>query len=287
MNEDERKPYPGDEPEPRVLATDLDATFLPRAPGDAVAEAARDRLGAYFSAAGRRLVFLTGRHRASVERLIADGRLPRPHVLFCDVGTSCYRSTGDDAFEEAPEYRRRLCEVVGEDVLPALRSAVGDALGTRHGLVLQEPQKQGPHKLSYYCDAGAAQSLADAVGDEIRRARHALEVLWSVDPADGRGLLDVLPAGVDKGFALGWLRQTGALGDRDGTETVYAGDSRNDLGALVSGVRAILVGNAPDRLRQEVRAVERERGIGERVYFARHPATAGVLEGCRYFGAAI
>lgn len=274
---DVRGPGPGGEPEPRVLATDLDATFLPVTPA---AEAAARRLGEHFSASPRRLVYLTGRHLASVEGLIDAGRLPRPHLLVCDVGTSLYRTGGSGRFEEVPEYRERLREIVGEETLVALR----DVLRARDDLTEQEAEKQGAHKLSFYCDAGAAETLAATLGDEIRRDARALAVLWSVDPETGRGLLDVLPTGVDKGFALGWLDDADEL---DRSAAVYAGDSRNDLGALTGGVRGILVGNAPDRLRREVRTLEREAGLGERVYFAREPGTEGVLEGCRHFGAPV
>jgi hydroxymethylpyrimidine pyrophosphatase-like HAD family hydrolase len=66
-------------------------------------------------------------------------------------------------------------------------------------------------------------------------------------------------------------------------DVVFAGDSGNDTDALLSGVRSVLVGNAPDTLRSEVRASAENRGLLDRVYFASSHFAAGVVEGLHHF----
>ena len=65
---------------------------------------------------------------------------------------------------------------------------------------------------------------------------------------------------------------------------VFAGDSGNDRAAILSGVRAVVVGNAGDDLRDGLRREAERRGLGERIHFSEAPYAAGVVEGCRYFG---
>ena len=64
---------------------------------------------------------------------------------------------------------------------------------------------------------------------------------------------------------------------------VFAGDSGNDLAALIAGYRTIVVANADRRLAQQVQDAHRAAGWKDRLHLARGRATSGVLEGCRRF----
>ncbi|MFB6259489.1 MAG: HAD family hydrolase, partial [Thiohalorhabdaceae bacterium] len=80
--------------------------------------------------------------------------------------------------------------------------------------------------------------------------------------------------------AVGFLREhLGVPMDR----ALFAGDSGNDADALLSGMGGILVGNATDAVRDQIRAGLR-RASGARVYFAERPYTAGILEGMAHYG---
>jgi len=91
-----------------------------------------------------------------------------------------------------------------------------------------------------------------------------------------------VPEGISKTSAVRHLMvRVGTPGIR----VIYAGDSGNDRHPLASGVFwGVLVGNAPEDLREDLRRTIRQRGFEERVYFASAPYAAGVLEGCRWFG---
>ena len=65
---------------------------------------------------------------------------------------------------------------------------------------------------------------------------------------------------------------------------IYAGDSGNDRAAMLMGYRAVVVANAENSLKEDLRRASVDRGISECIYFARHPYARGVVEGCQHFG---
>jgi len=260
---------------PRVLATDLDGTFIPLPD----APANRDALET-FRAARRGgnpgLVFATGRHLESVLDAVAQHNLPLPDWIVCDVGTSICRRRGE-TFERFVPYDQALADRThGAD-----RAAVEDLLAGLDGLDLQPPERQQRFKISYFTPAGQVERLAEEAGRRLRRARLPYAVLASIDSFNGTGLLDILPTGASKAAALIWLA---THADFSPDEVVFAGDSGNDFPALACGFRAIVVANASPGLAGQVRRELTARGLEHRLCLSALPATSGVLEGCRRFG---
>lgn len=257
-----------------VLATDLDGTLVPL---DGSPEHRSDlkALERELSEADASLVFVTGRHLGSVRKVIRHAPLPSPTWILCDVGTTICR-VDDGRTIPSKDYVDRLSEV--SQGVP-LASVHAD-LERIEGLRVQEEEKLGPFKLSFYCDGKRVQELTDRVEARLAELDVPYSVVSSVDPFNGDGLIDVLPRGVNKAFALQWWRERQGLRDRS---VIYAGDSGNDWDALVAGYRTILVGNACRNLAQRV--VERHAASGwtDRLYLARKSATSGVLEGWRAF----
>jgi len=260
---------------PRVLATDLDGTFIPLPD----APANRDALET-FRAARRGgnpgLVFATGRHLESVLDAVAQHNLPLPDWIVCDVGTSICRRRGE-TFERFVPYDQALADRThGAD-----RAAVEDLLAGLDGLDLQPPKRQQRFKISYFTPAGQVERLAEEAGRRLPPARLPYAGLASIDSFNGTGLLDILPTGASKAAALIWLA---AHADFSPDEVVFAGDSGNDFPALACGFRAIVVANASPGLAGQVRRELTARGLEHRLCLATLPATSGVLEGCRRFG---
>lgn len=268
-----------------LLAADLDGTVIPLEETakrrDEVAELARaifrSREGVGSEEERLILAYVTGRHRKLALEGIEKFGLPEPDLLVCDVGTSVYLR-GDGSFEPDPDYRALVREAFGG----ASGERIRGLLAGIPGLEPQEPEKQAEFKLSYYLPAGdASRTALAAVRRRLEEARAIVNLVWSHDSTSGRGLLDILPAGVAKDFAVRYLH------DRTGVDEdhlVYAGDSGNDRAAMLTGYRVIVVANAPAELKAELREEAARAGIGERLYFARSPYAAGVLEGCRHFG---
>ncbi len=260
-----------------MLASDMDGTVIPlevnpRREGEVAAfkdavDAASDLI----------LAYVTGRDLPLALKGMRQHRLPEPDILVCDVGTSVYHSK-PSGFEKDREYLSLMEEARGGLDVRELRHEMARV----PELHLQPEERQTQSKLSYHLSPGAdharvlvsVQEVLDGLGANI-------QAVYSVGAPHGRGLLDFLPAGVAKDFAIRYLH------DHTGTDPdhlVYAGDSGNDLAAMLSGFKVVLVGNATPGLEEELTARGGELGILDRLYFAEGFYAAGVLEGCRHFG---
>ncbi|MDA1066814.1 MAG: HAD-IIB family hydrolase [Verrucomicrobia bacterium] len=266
---------PQKEISPRWLATDLDGTLIPLsehpenvAALQAISEARnRTDIG---------LVFATGRHYESVLQAIDDYRMPVPDWIICDVGSSIYHQT-DRGFETFDSYEDHLVELSGD----VDREVIETLLQSIPGLKLQSPDDQQRFKISYESASEIVDGLVDTINGMLKNAGLPYHCMGSLDPFLNCGLLDVLPDGVSKAYALLWLS---THADFTPDEVIFSGDSGNDFAALVSGFRAIIVANASKGLADRVRKVLGPRQLEDRLYVAEGQATSGVLEGCRFFG---
>ncbi|QDU59377.1 Malto-oligosyltrehalose trehalohydrolase [Planctomycetes bacterium Pan216] len=264
-------------PTTRVLATDLDGTFIPL---EGVAGNREDlrQLERQLVANDVTLVFVTGRHLESVLDAIGQHQLPSPEWIICDVGSSIYKRE-PGGYGQVDAYQEHEAELVATMPIASLREQLNDIDGLR----LQEEEKQGRFKLSYYVDAGRLAALTDRIQARLGETSAPYSIIASVDPFNGDGLIDLLPARVSKAHALSWWV---AFNGWDPESIVFSGDSGNDLAALTAGFRAILVGNADRSLARRVYDAHRDAGWNHRLYLAKALATSGVLEGCRWFGLA-
>lgn len=258
----------------RLLCTDLDRTLIPNGPQPLSPEAPR-LFAALAARADVCLAYVTGRHRELIESAIREFGLPRPDFAVADVGSTIYRAAGDD-WQPWAAWSDHLDPdwdgMTGGD----LHGLLADV----EGLQLQEREKQGRHKLSYYVPLQADHRT---LMDEARRRLASLRarLVWSVDTLAAVGLLDVLPERAGKLAAIRFLMEREGFG---ADETLFAGDSGNDLDVLASDIPAVLVANADGdikaRLAREKRpALHIARGwLGMNGNYA-----AGILEGAAHF----
>lgn len=260
----------------RVLATDLDGTLIPL---DGNERNASDlvTLAAQLRASDVKLVFVTGRHFVSVQAAINQDRLPTPDWIICDVGTTIYERHAVDKFVQLHAYGEHLAAATTELSIDELRSR----LTAVDRLRLQEPEKQGPFKLSYYANANELDVLQAEIARLLAAGAAPYSIIHSVDPFNGDGLIDLLPRGVSKAYALSWWSRHVDIAHE---QIIYAGDSGNDLAAFTAGYRTIVVGNADCALREQVRDAHQQAGWHDRLFVAEEHATSGVLAGCRRFG---
>ena len=150
-------------------------------------------------------------------------------------------------------------------------------------LKLQEQEKQNRHKLSFYLDPGAdIPALLECLREVLAREGIKANLIYSMDEAATVGLLDVLPASANKLRAIRFLMETKQFALAD---TLFAGDSGNDLDVLLGEVPSVLVANAASEVR-ELTAAAHHRSL----YFARGGYlgmngnySAGILEGAAHF----
>lgn len=269
-------------PERILLCTDLDRTLLPN--GDAPESAqARARFAALARHPNCTLAYVSGRHKALVQDAIAEFNLPMPDVVIGDVGTSIYQVSAD-GWQQWPQWLSNIAADWDGCEQPDLQYLF-DHLTE---LTLQESSKQNRFKLSYYVPATVDQK---ALLSDMRQclALHSIraELIYSVDEASATGLLDVLPASATKYHAIEFLmRQL----DFSLDNTVFAGDSGNDLPVLASPIKSVLVANATDAVRRQALQLAREHSTETALYLAKGGFmgmngnySAGILEGVAHY----
>lgn len=265
-----------------LLCTDMDRTLLPN--GDAEeSPQAMNLLSNLVSRDDVQLAYVSGRDRKLVEQAIDEYHLPAADYVIGDVGTNIYTVDGqqwqkwDDWHDEIQHSWRGLTH---DELHRSLRQI--------EGLQLQEKAKQNRFKLSYYVPADIdSVELLEEVRQQLADLNIDFNAVWSVDETLDQGLLDILPAAASKYHAIDYLiRRTGC----DVDNTVFAGDSGNDIDVLCSPLHAVLVANATNEVRQQAQHLAMLRGSEKALYLARGGYlgmngnyAAGILEGVQHY----
>ena len=276
---------------PQVLATDLDGTLIPL---DGNAQNVQDLrlIDEQLSLTGMKMLFVTGRHLASIINVMAEKGLPQPDWIIGDVGTSIYRPEISKATSEpnAPatpcavasnyvledEYVEHLQELVGDFGVARL----ADCLKSIGDLRLQEPEKQTRFKLSYYVDHARSSTAMQLIEQRLGETRAPYSVVASRDPFNDVGLIDLLPHQVTKAYAMDWWAEQQSI---DRLAILYAGDSGNDSAVFAAGYRSIVVANAAPEVLHAARAAHAQAGWSNRLFAAPAPATSGLLAGLKHY----
>lgn len=237
-------------PQPLLLATDLDGTFLAGDP------AARKRLYHLVDAhPGVQLAWVTGRGREAILPLLADPGLPMPAYVICDVGATVLRTA--DMQPVQPLQSRIEARWPGEH-------AVADAMRRFPMLVRQEvPQER---RCSYYCHPEHLSAIRTDV--EAAAASLGCEVLYSADR-----YLDILPRDTRKGSTLRALVEELEVPP---ARVLVAGDTLNDLSMYGEGFPGVCVGESEPAL------LDATAGL-ERVLHADAPGCGGILQAMAHF----
>lgn len=259
----------------------MDRTLIPN--GLAVeSKFARSRFNDFVVAPEVTLVYVTGRDKGLVIQAIADYDLPLPDYAITDVGTKIYKIE-NRKWHELQDWTQQLdVDWEGKSILEVQNLLAGIA-----GLVLQESEKQNHHKLSYYVDLTFdKQSILDAVDVLLCQFGIAANMIWSVDDEMNQGLLDILPKNANKLHAVIFLQQRLHY---EPEETLFAGDSGNDLDVMGSMIPSVLVANASDDIREAAHKLAYESGNSDTLYCANGYRgmngnyAAGILEGVWHF----
>lgn len=256
---------------PFLFASDLDGTLLPntgKLPDPGCLERTQALLQDLLEA-DCPVCVVSGRYLALAKQGQAVFRLPQPTWWICNVGTEVYDRTGT----VDRDWQCRLGP-------PLDCEALRRALYKIARLAPQERPKQGPHKFSFYYPEPISRELRTEITHRIRAVRNDLQLIVSVEESSGRALLDVIPANAGKAHALWYVAERYGL---DGDRVFFAGDSGNDLDALLSGVCGVLVGNTPEDVRTQAEE-ERKRREDARLFVANAFYGDGIIEGLRHYG---
>ncbi|MEI3799892.1 MULTISPECIES: HAD-IIB family hydrolase [unclassified Chitinophaga] len=229
-----------------LLATDLDGTFL----GGTAAD--KEQLYSLLQQQKDiQLVFVTGRGIPSVLSLLENNALPRPEYIIGDVGATVTHLPTLTAVE--PVQSHIAAKWPGDHVRETLK--------TVRGLLHQDAHQQ--YRCSYYYNDST----------DIEGAREIAASLQCDLVLSAGKYLDILPAGVNKGFTLKQLLQVLALPHQ---KVLVAGDSMNDYSMYESGFKGVVVGDSEPEL------IARTAGMSN-VLQAQRAGAGGILEAMSFF----
>ena len=200
---------------------------------------------------------ITGRRLDSALKLIKANKMPYPDALVTSLGTEIYYGsnlTRDTAWTDHIDYLWRPAKV---------RAILKDLPGLR----LQPKVEQSRYKISYYYDAAKAMDV-----DDIRQLLLQHEQTVNVVFSFGQ-YLDIVPVRASKGLALRWYAEQW---DIPLGHILVAGGSGADEDMIRGNTLAVLVANRHHEELSDLIELER-------VYFARQPYAAGILEAIEYY----
>lgn len=265
-----------------LLCTDLDRTVLPNGK-QPESPAARNLFYQLAERSDICLVYVTGRHRALVQQAIKCYTLPQPDLVISDVGTRIH----DLRTHHWKAWQAWETEI-SSDWAGLSHDKVHELFTDLDALQLQEREKQNAHKLSYYVSLRENERILIETMQQILKQHHVnASLVWSIDEPAGTGLLDVLPQSANKLHAIRFLMKHSGFGPDN---TLFAGDSGNDLQVLGSEIPAILVANAADSVRNAALEEARQSGQVDKLYCAQGGFlgmnghySAGILEGIAHY----
>ncbi|MGD9044751.1 MAG: HAD-IIB family hydrolase [Desulfobacterales bacterium] len=265
-----------------LLCCDLDRTIIPNGYQEESAHA-RPVFRQLAECSNIYLAYVSGRDKKLILNAIEEFYLPMPDYAIGDVGTTFYRIS-DANWQLSEDWN----EEIGQDWKGLNWARLAEYLEDMQEIRLQEPEKQSQYKLSFYTDLNIDHHhLKENIHALLTQKGICANIIWSVDEISAIGLLDIIPARANKLHAIQFLMQKEQFSN---DRTVFAGDSGNDLDVLTSGLQAILVKNAMDKVRKEAVEILSAKDMMHRLYLPKGNFggmngnyAAGVMEGLVHF----
>lgn len=266
-----------------LICTDLDRTLIPNGPEPESADA-RAHFSTLVEQPGITLGYVSGRDLKLVEDAIHLYHLPIPDYIIADVGTTIYQQDTQAQWTPLDEWAQHIgndWQGKSQHELAQLLSGIGE-------LRLQEASKQNRFKLSYYLSLNAnREQLTEKIQKKLAGINVRARLIWSIDEPAGIGLLDILPVSASKLHAIEALMQRLGASTQN---TIFSGDSGNDLEVLVSPIPSVLVANSQPEVQHLAVNQSRTQGNQHSLYLASGQLaemngnySAGILEGIAHF----
>ena len=265
-----------------LLACDLDRTIFPNGQAPFSIEAL-EKFSHLVSDSKICLAYISGRSLSRALKGMEEFNVPVPNIYVGDCGTTIYIRNSDGKFEEHKEWKSEFLDDWGE----IRGNNINSLIASIPSLVPQEEDNQNIYKQSYYFPASQQNEIKKEVDEKLLSLNIKFQVITLLEEEDNKGYLDVIPESATKEHALKYLQRYLFVTEDN---VIYAGDAGNDLLALTSGCKAIVVNNASPNFKEEVRHVAKNKGLLEKIYFAKGEYDgmngnyiAGILEGVHYF----
>ena len=199
----------------------------------------------------------TGRDVQSAIDILKENNVPLPEVIISSVGSEIYYN-----------HNNKLIYSKGWDAYISYlwkREKIIKLLSKFDFLTLQEDDKQGKFKISYYMEdnEGNIEKIKEALIENKLKANTIF--------SQGR-FLDILPYRASKGKAIRYLAFKWNISFEN---ILVAGDSGNDQEMLKVALRGVVVANYSP----EMESLKENK----RIYFAKKTFAGGIIEGINYY----
>ncbi len=266
-----------------LLCTDLDRTLIPNGP-QPESKDARLYFANLVSQPSVKLAYVSGRDLKLVEDAIIEFSLPIPDFIIGDVGSTIYKQHSGAKWHKLEQWDNKIAQDWGQYTNEELQSILKDISALRP----QESDKQNTYKLSYYLPL---EINKEKILAEVRQILDGIGVkaslIWSIDELAETGLLDILPARASKLHAIEALIEIEGF---DTANTVFSGDSGNDIEVLSSQIKSTLVANSQAEVRELAIQLSKKNGYQAELYLAKGKLeglngnySAGILEGVLHY----
>jgi len=264
-----------------ILATDMDRTLLPNGQ-PLYQEGSLEQLFKIINEVKPTLIYVTGRNLGLMQEAVDEYKLQLPDYFIGEVGTRLYKKQ-DQKMVEFSAWTDHI-----KNTNPAWkRQAVEEILADETAVQLQEGWKQNEFKVSYYLSKeDEFERLHGILRRELDKRSIKAQIIYSYEPLEKLGLIDILPGEISKLAALEYLRTTLGISKDD---VVYCGDSGNDILPLTFGYKAIAVKNTPETVKQQLRSLADQKKLSDNLYIASGKNgfngnyAAGIIEGLGYY----
>jgi len=268
---------------PLLLCCDLDRTVLP----NGLQKASPEAMPLFCKLSSHpqiTLAYVTGRSLGLTQKAITNWQLPLPAVAATDVGSTIYTVGCGQAWENWSDWQTYITKDWNGHTVDEIATALNDI----PHLTKQPEDRQTNFKLCYFAPSDSdGERIKHEVLERLSPMDVNAEVIWSVDETIPVGLIDIVPARATKQGAVSFLMTK--LGF-DQTNTLFAGDSGNDLPVITGPLKSILVANASPEVRATALQHATDNKNDTSLYIAQGGFkgmngmyTAGILEGINHF----
>ena len=265
-----------------LLCTDLDRTLLPNGP-QPESISVRKKFNQLASRDEVTLVYVSGRDKLLVQQAIKNYQIPLPDFVIADVGSTIYQ-IGNKKWSHLEKWDSEI----SNDWNGKSNKELQKLLQNFKDIRIQEYSRQKLHKLSYYVPLYTDHvNLLNEIKSCFEKENVKANLIWSVDDSASMGLLDILPASANKKHAIEFIMCEFNFGL---DETIFAGDSGNDISVMASPIHSVLVSNATDIVKKMALEQAQLNGETNSLYLAKGDYfgmngnySAGVLEGVVHY----
>lgn len=203
-------------------------------------------------------VYATGRNMNDYIKIEKHDNLPYPDAVILNTGADIYLYK-DGVFEHNKLWNK-IIDSYGWD-----NKKILELLIKIKEIIPQENIQK--YKISFYIKEGKEKLVKKTVKKVLTENKIDANVIISHNV-----YLDVLPKNCDKGKAALYLIQKNGINKND---VIVAGDSENDLDLFFTFDKGIIVANALENLKKELR--------NKNFYFAKNSYAKGIIEGLDFY----